>query len=160
MNLHQMFKTDPALERDGIIVDYGPNEQLPTGEDGESPSIKFRIARAGGNNLAYAKALERLTKPHRRLIQSGQLSNDLAKTISRAAFLDTCLLGWENVTDEAGNVLPFSRENAERLFNELPDLYTDLSEQAANASLFREELREADLGNSGRSLNTDSIKGQ
>lgn len=158
MSLQKLFKTDTNLETAGIIVDYGPNEDLPEGPQGR-PTMQFRVARAGGANQAHSKALTQLTKPHRRAIQLGQLSNELAKSIDRQAWLETCLLGWSNITLD-GQLLEFSRENAERLFTALPDLYADLREQSNNMSLYREEMLEADLGNSGRSLSTDSPKGQ
>lgn len=160
MSLHKLFKTDTGLEKKGVWIDYGPNEDMPADPDGKHPSTRFLIARAGGSNNAYNQVLEKLAKPHKRMIQHGQLSNDLAKTIARDAFLSACLLGWENVTNAAGEVLEFNKPNADALFDELPDLYSDLSEQAAQASIYREELREADLGNSGRSLSTDSSKDQ
>lgn len=156
MSLAKLFKTNPAMERDGILVDYGPNEELPL-VDGAHPQMRFKIARAGGANQAHNKAVERLIKPHKRTVQTGNLSNELAKSIDRAAWMETCLLGWENISLE-GEVLDFSKENAERLFNALPDLYADLREQSNNMALFREEVLEADLGNSGRSLSTDSSK--
>lgn len=158
MSLEKLFKTNANLEVSGVVIDYGPNDDLPAGPEGKPP-IQFRIARAGGANQAHNKALTQLTKPHRRAIQLGQLTNDLAKNIDRQAWLDSCLLGWNNVT-LGGEPLEFNRENAERLFTALPDLYADLREQSNNMALFREDVLEADLGNSGRSLSTGSPKDQ
>lgn len=160
MSLFKQFKTDNNLEKGGINVDYGPNADLPAAAGGEQPHIIFRVARSGGANVNYTKAMERLARPFKKAIQHGSLSNEQAKQMDRTAFLETCLLGWENVTGPDGAPLEFNRANAEMLFSSLPDLYDDLREQANNSSLYREELREADLGNSGRSLNTDSSKGQ
>lgn len=156
--LHKQFKTDPAIEKGGITLDYGPNDDLPKGEDGEHPTIQFKVARAGGANNEFVKALERSTKPYKKAIQTGTLSNEIAKKLDRDAFLDTCLLGWSNVTDKDGNLLEFSRQAADKLFTELPELYADVREMANNMALYREEVREADLGNSGRSLSTASSK--
>lgn len=150
MSLYKQFKTDANLERDGILIDYGPNSKdLPT---------RFRLARAGGQNKAYAKALEKATRPHKKSIQMGSLDNNIADRIFMEVFVDTVVLGWENVEDENGNDLEFTRENVLKLFTDLPDLYQDLREQAQNASLFREELLEEDLGNSGGSSSTASSK--
>lgn len=160
MSLHKLFKSNPQLERDGITIDLGPNEDLPADNEGKRPHIQFRIARAGGSNQNYNKTMERLTRPYRRAIQSGHFSNEQAETVFREAFISTVLLGWNNVTDEKGQVLPFSAENANKLFSAMPDLLNFLREEASNASLFREELRETDLGNSGRSLSTASSKDQ
>lgn len=152
MNLYNLFKTDENLETDGIWIEYG--------ETVDGQPIRIRIARAGGKNKAFTKALEKATRPHRKAIQTGSLDNATADKLYREVFVDTVVLGWENVTDAAGNPLEFNRENALKLFIDLPDLFQDLREQAANAALFREELLEEDLGNSGRSSSTDSSKGQ
>lgn len=157
MSLHKLFKNDVNLEKNGIWIDYGPNDDLA---GTPPPSQRFRVARSGGSNMAYNKALEHITKPFKRALQNGQVSNERAKLMDREAFLDTCLLGWENVTNADGQLIEFSKANAVALFDELPDLYDDIREQANNASLYREEVREADLGNSGTSLSTDLNKDQ
>jgi hypothetical protein len=154
MSLEKLFKTNKKMEREGILIDYGPNEDLP---GDPPPSIRFRVARSGGSNVAYSKVLERITKPWKRALQNGQVSNERAKEMDREAFIEACLLGWENVT-LGGQVLEFSAANAKVLFETLPDMYDDLREQAGSSALFREETREADLGNSGTSLPTDSSK--
>jgi hypothetical protein len=159
MNLYDQFATDAQMEKQGIIIDYGPNADLPK-VDGEAPHILFRIARAGGANQTFNKVLERLTRPHRRMIQSGHMDTVLADQLYEQAFIESILLGWDNVTNKAGEPLPYSKLNAAQLFKDLPELYRDLREQANNSSLFREEQREADLGNSGMSSATDSSKGQ
>lgn len=150
------FKTSKKIEKDGVLVDYGPNEDMP---GPPHPQMRFRVARSGGANVAHEKVLEQLTKPFKRLIQTGNLSNAQAKDIQREAFLRTCLLGWEGVSmPGSAEPLKFSKENAEALFKEVPDILADLIEAAGNASLYREELLEADLGNSGGSLSTDSSR--
>ena len=149
MNLYQMFKTNPSLESEGILVEYGMNAAgLP---------IRIRVGRSGGSNSRFSKGLEKATRPHRRAISSGTIDNSLAEQLYREVFAEHVVLGWENVELADGTPLPYSHDNAVKLLNELPDLYADLKEQASNAALFREELRSSDLGNSGPSLNTDSI---
>lgn len=150
MNLYQLFKTNENLETDGILIEYG--------ETPEGAPVRIRIARAGGKNTAFTKALEKATRPHRKAIQTGSLSNEVADRLYKEVFADTVVLGWENVTGPDGEALEFSRENVLKLFNDLPDLFADLREQASNAALFREEVLEADLGNSGKSSATDSSK--
>ena len=154
MSLEKLFATNKKMEREGIFIDYGPNEDMP---GDPPPSTRFKVARSGGSNVAYGKVLERITKPWKRALQNGQVSNERAKEMDREAFIETCLLGWDNVT-LGGKVLDFSKENATVLFTALPDLYDDLRDQASSSALFREETRDADLGNSGTSLSTDSNK--
>lgn len=138
--LHKQFATDPELEKNGVLVEY------PDPDGGKSSF--FRIARAGGANMAYSKTMERLAKPLRRQIANEQLSPAQAQRITKTAFVETVLLGWENVTDPTTDELVnFSVPAALKLFEELPDLYADLAEQAGKAALFRKAALEADAKN-------------
>lgn len=150
MNLYKLFKTDEDLEKEGIWIEYG--------SDDEGAPVRIKVARAGGQNTAFSKALEKATRPHRKALQTGLLDDKTADRLFKNVFADHVVLGWENVTNSAGENLPFNRENVLKLFEDLPDLFTDLREQAANVALFREEIREEDLGNSGRSSRTDSSR--
>lgn len=143
------YKTDTNLERDGIFFEAGE-----INEGDKVLPIRFRIARAGGANEAFAKALERESKPYKRQIQTKTLSNDAANGIYQRAFISTVLLGWENVRDADNVEMPFTADNAKQLFADLPDLFNDLREAANDASLFREMELEHDLGNSGTSSST------
>lgn len=150
--LYNLFKTDENLETDGIFIEYG--------ETDDGKPIRIKIARAGGSNKAFSKALEKATRPHRKAIQSGFLDNATADRLYKEVFAETVVLGWENVEGPDGKLLDFNRENVLKLFTDLPDLFQDLREQASNVSLFREEVMEKDLGNSGKSSATGSSKGQ
>lgn len=152
MSLYKLFKTDQNLETDGIFIEYG------TDDDGKP--IRIKIARAGGSNKAFSKQLEKATRPYRKAIQSGMLDNATADRLYKDVFADTVVLGWENVKGADGKDLPFNRENVLKLFEDLPDLFADLREQASSVALFREEVAEQDLGNSGKSSATGSSKDQ
>ena len=140
-NLYKQYRTDSNLETSGIFLNYGPNSH--------GDPMRIRIARAGGANKAFSKALERITRPHRRAIQTGTLSNDLADSLMKEAFAETVVLGWENIEGPEGEILDFTKENVIRVLDDLPDLYADLREQANNVALFREAILDDDLGNSG-----------
>lgn len=139
MSLYKSFKTDANLEKSGIELEYGENSK--------GQPILIRIARAGGANSAYNKRLEVLTKPYRRQIQTETIDNKVLEKIVAQAFAETVVLGWEGVEDEANNELPFSVDNVVKLFNDLPDLYKDIQEQAQKTALFRQEILEADSKN-------------
>lgn len=150
MSLYKQFKTDEALETDGIWIEYGVTD---TGQP-----IRIKIARAGGRNTAFSKALERATRPYRKAIQTGTLDNKTADNLYKDVFAETVVLDWINVEDQDGQPMDFKKENVVKLFNDLPDLFNDLREQAANVALFREEVLEGALGNSGKSSATGSSK--
>jgi hypothetical protein len=149
MNLYEQFKTDGNVEKTGVLLEYGNNSQgLP---------ICIRIARAGGSNERFAKRLEAVVKPYRRQIQTETIATEQVTKLMRKVYAETVVLGWENVElmdknpdgSPAGTFSPreFSVEACLELFEDLPDLYQDIVEQAQRAALFRAEIREADAGN-------------
>ncbi len=156
--LYAQFATNDKEEADGVWLEYGMT--APTPEAPEGLPIRIRIARAGGKNLDFNKALEKATKPHRKALAAGSMSLDLLENIYRAVFIAHCVKGWQNVSGRDGKPLAFTGDNVLQVFKDLPDLYSDVKEQANSLSLFREEEREVDLGNSGVSLSTDSNKDQ
>ena len=131
MSIYKLFKTDAKCESEGVTLDYG---------DG----VKIRIARAGGSNKTFMRALERLGKKYRRQIQLDILPPEVDAQLFQEVYADTIVLGWEGATDEAGQPLPFTRENVLKLFQDLPDLWADVRQQAQNLALFRAHLDEAD----------------
>jgi hypothetical protein len=139
MTLYTTFKTNPEVERTGVLLEYGTNSQgLP---------ITIRIARAGGANTAFQKRLEAAVKPYRRQIQADVMDQKQLEKLVRGVFCESVVLGWENVEDKDGKTLPFSAANCEKLFTDLPDLYADVQAQSQSLALFREIAREADAGN-------------
>lgn len=143
MSLYKQFKTDEALETDGIWIEYGTTEA--------GQPIRIKIARAGGRNTAFSKALERATRPYRKAIQAGSLPKDVVEDLYLDVFARAVVKGLENFEDKDGADLPFTVDSIKYLAKELPDLYADWQEQANRLAVFREEVLEADVGNSGRS---------
>lgn len=134
MSPYAMFQTDAKLEKDGIILDYG--------------DFKLRIARAGGANRRYERLLEQRTKPIRRALQTDAPGlKRRVEPILREVFAETVVLGWEGVVDRDGNELPFTKENCIKLFEDLPDLFADVQEQATKMSNFRSEALEDEAKN-------------
>lgn len=135
MSLYDTFSTDKSAEVSGVWIDYGPGNG------------RFLIARAGGANVAYRNAISGIIKAHRHQIQADTLSEEVADKKQMGAFVDHVLKQWEGVPDRGGQELPYNRDNAIRLFNDLPDLYADLTGQAARISNFRTKAIEVDAGN-------------
>lgn len=134
MSLYRQFKTDESVEQGGVEIDYGEG-------------VKIKVARAGGANKRYVKCLELMHRKYRKQIQLEILSNDLANQLLIKAYAEGVVIGWEGVTDEAGEPMPFSVENCVKLFTDLPDLFADVKEVAGGAAAFREELDRGDAGN-------------
>lgn len=148
MGLKKLFKTNGTLESCGVVIDY----------DGET---RIRIARAGGHNKKYIKAVEKELKPFRRAIAAGQMSNTKATELLSKVFAETVILGWEvnrggqwlagidpeDAGESGAELLQVNAENIQKVFKNLPELFADLQQQASSISLFREEIAEADSGN-------------
>lgn len=147
MSVYRKFKTSKSAELSGVTIDYG---------DG----TKIRVARAGGSNRAYLSALEKISRKHRRQIQLDILPEDVAARITRELYVDTVVLGWEGVTDADGQPLEFTRDNALKVFEDLPDLFRDVQEHATSLALFRDEVLEGDAKNSSTSSSISSTGGR
>ena len=133
-SIFDVWGTDAVMETAGVWIDYGS-------------SGKFLIARSGGANTKFAKVLEFKMRPYRRQMDQGKLDNEIANKVLMETFIEACLLGWENLTYQDDKAIKFSKENAIRLFTDLPDLFNDLREQSAKMATFQQEEVEADSGN-------------
>jgi len=137
-----MFETDASVETEGVVIEY-------------APGVEVRIARAGGANKKFAKMMTRLAKPHRRAIQAEAISEETLIHLFIKAYAATIILGWKGLTKDlithddadADTELPFSRENAEALLQEQPNLFQDIQRTADNIAIFRAEILEADSKN-------------
>lgn len=142
MKLYDQFKTNEKLEQEGILVDYG--------------SFRVRIARAGGSNKKFQKIAEAKLKPYRRALQTETMDNERSMEILREVYAEAVVLAWETKVDDKwksgiegsdGEIMPFNTGNVLKTFNALPDLFTDIKDQADRAALFRENILEEDSKN-------------
>jgi len=139
--LHKQFKTNPTKESEGIRIEF----QEAQNDDKTIPV--FIISRMGKANKAYSKALEAATRPYRRQVELGTMKNEVAEAIFLQVFIDTILRGWENVQDENGELLVYSKESAVKLLTELPDVYERLQEESKISSNFRDFTLEEEAKN-------------
>ncbi|MFI5391672.1 MAG: hypothetical protein ACHQYQ_09945, partial [Bacteriovoracales bacterium] len=100
----------------------------------------FTIKRSGGSNKAYSEAATRRLRPFVQRFNSGKnIPLDTIQEINIELFVEYILLGWsENVTDRSGNQLPFTKDNAKKLLQDLPELYSFLSDEAGNLDNFKD----------------------
>lgn len=142
MGLRNTFKTDKSAEVEGVEIEVDINEH-------NNEPITIRLSRMSRSNKRYTKRLDAVTRPHMAAIQNETMNEAVAAKMMREVFVDTVLLGWKNLpkSELTGNPedtdeLPFNRENALALFEELPDLYDDWEGRAKKAATFREHERE------------------
>lgn len=134
-SLYKTFKTDKNLETAGVDLSYGENSK---GEE-----MLITIARAGGGNKAFQKAMAAKTRPLRRQIETDTASDQVLTKIVIEVYAETVVLDWKGIEDEHGNDLPFSKENVIKLFTDLPDFFADVRSQAQEISIFRADIMEA-----------------
>lgn len=146
MSLTKNFKTNQKKEIEGVAI------PMPANDDGTVPT--FTVARSGSSNTRYTKALERVMRPHQAAQRTKTLGEEMARSLLRQAFVEGCLLNWQNVllSDVSGDVeavgfAPFNIDNANTLFAKLPDLYDQLQLMAADVALYREGETEAVVKN-------------
>lgn len=155
MSLYKDYSTDAAMERDGVLVNYG--------------DVRFLIARAGGSNRKFAEVFKAKAQPFRYAIDKGKLNEDDANRIMAETYAETVILGWESVVrDDNGDIVKgakgkpkiqksiegkdgkqvkFTVENCTQLLLDLPDLFRDIQAMAADQANFRKEEEAEDAGN-------------
>jgi len=140
--LRKMFKTVPSLEEKGVVIEYGEG-------------VEITVARAGGANKKFARMLTRLTKPHRRAIQTETVPEGVEKKIVMETYANSIVKDWKGITKDiitgddadAEIQLECTAENIIAVFEALPDLFEDVAKCSQNISLYRAEILEADSGN-------------
>lgn len=147
MGMYNQFETDRDLEQNGVVLDYG--------------DFRVTVARPGGANKAFDRAVEARVKPIRRAIQAEAVPKDQIVKIAREAFVETCVKNWEVKTGEEngqpvytqgieqrdGTIVPFSKEAVNQAFIALPALAEDIQEQAAKLALWRAAALEDEAKN-------------
>jgi len=134
---YQLFNTDKNLEQTGVTLDYG--------------HFWIKVARAGGSNKRYNKIAKDKLQPYQAQLRTETMDEVLADKLFREIFAESVVLGWGStelgsgvLPDAEGNPLEFTTENCIKLFQDLPDLFNDVREQANKISLFKkEEIKEA-----------------
>ena len=155
MSMYAQFRTDPKLEKSGVVLEYA--------------DFRVTIARAGGSNKKFARVLESATKPYRRAVQTETMDNELAMKVLRKVYADSVVLNWETMVDtgkfddegepicewrrgiespDGEGLLNFTPENVEETFRLLPELFSDIQEQANKIAIFREQALEDESKNS------------
>jgi len=130
-DLKKLFGTDQNKEKEGVWQDMG---------DG----LKMRIARIGNPN--YQKRFQALSKPHRRALRRGTLSDEIAEQLLIKCLAETIVLDWEGV-EENGSTIPYSVDNAIRVLTDYPDLRNYVNDIANEMEGYKEDVDEEAIDN-------------
>lgn len=126
-SVYDIFETETDAEVSGTWIDIGPS--------------KFKLARAGGANENFLKTAAKRIKPFQSALES--LPKKAADEMAQGIFVDTILLDWQNVTDRSGQEIPYSRDAAKKLLQDLPNLFIALQAEANKMSNFTKSNLEA-----------------
>lgn len=133
-NVYEVFGTNKSIEESGIILDYG--------------EFQIKIARAGGSNKRFEKILEQHTRSYRRSkIDLDQLPRPVMEKVLHRVYAEGVVLGWQGVKDREGNDMPYSIDNCIKLFQDLPDLWADVVNQATSIANFKAQALESESKN-------------
>ena len=137
--LYDNYATNKTAESSGVWID----------DSGAS----FKLARMGGANVKFQRAMTAAMKPFMREIQLGVIDDAVLEPVLRKVFIDTILIDWKwtETDDVSGAVtvheheipgaddLPvaFNADAAVKLFTDLPDLYARLRNEAQSYANFR-----------------------
>jgi hypothetical protein len=122
------YKNDEKAVTEGKWFDLGDGVEVKVVRIDNADSRKMRM---------------NLERPYRgRDIPVSRLEDILSTVVARAVLKD-----WKGVTDENGNELMFSSEEALRQFRRYPDFRDDVAVAAADREQFRVDTLEEDSGN-------------
>jgi hypothetical protein len=130
-NLHSLFSSNKDYEKDGV-------------EFVISNTCSMVVRRFGGANVERVKSANaKYYKPYARIIQNGAMPEDQQRSLMIRAFVDACIVSWKGVCDDEGKEIPFTIDNAVKLFTELDELFESIFEYANDVKTYKE-----DVGNS------------
>ena len=136
-NLDKIFHTDEVAEKEGFELEVFDGDVV----------IKIMLARAGGANKKFAARLEARMKPYKRKAEAGQLEESISEDILVRTIAETLILGWVGISDEDGEEVPYTTDNAVELLKALPNLRDLIFEEAQRISNFQQIEREEGSGN-------------
>jgi len=131
-DVKKLFGTDAKKEQEGVW------------RDDIAEDIKIKIARIGNPN--YQKKFQTLSKPHRRAIRRGTLSDDVAEKLLIQCLAETIVLDWKNI-EVNGKPFPYSVENAIKLLTDLPELRNTINDIANELEGYQAEDEEEAVEN-------------
>lgn len=120
------FSFDPRAETEGVRVHLGEGLYVVVG----------RV-----NSPRFVEAMRKHSGPYKFEMDRNTLSEDVAQKILVKVYAETILLGWENMQDEAGQDIPYSREAARKAMEDYPEFFNMVKDAASRMELFRSAER-------------------
>lgn len=112
--------------------------------------VRVKIARMGGNNTAFKRIMEKLSKPYRKGTVDGtpNIPPEKDAEMFREAVAKTIVKDWEGVYDHAGNDVACTVENVIMVLKRASILQDFIVQEARNVDNFAFEVNEGLAKNS------------
>lgn len=160
--LYAAMRTNRDLENKGIWLDLDHS--------------LIKLARAGGQNVKFNAAAEKLAREHKRVFQLDLMSSAKGKELLRSLYAETIILDWwsksetgerafidgelttppegwegarytQGVGQPDGTVGDFTKANVIKVFTDIEDLLLVCKDTAESLTFFRQGLVEDIAGN-------------
>ena len=138
-----ILKTDTDLREQGYEFCY---------------ALDFYITVSCMPNPQVTEYVRKRTNILRRGARSRELDGEQLMQVTREAMAKHVVLDWRGLEDDEGQPIDYSWQKALEIFGDpdCQDIYSVISEVAANQANFRKDEEEESLGNSSSSLNGPS----
>lgn len=134
-SMYKRWATDVKAESEGVELDFG-QDVFVTVRSMDSPEVRefqAKLARKQRQSI---------------LANGGILPPSIADKAEIQILANAVVVAWRGVTDEEGNALPFSVENAVKVFTDLREFRKEVLTLASIGETFRKAELDAMRGNS------------
>lgn len=134
LDLYDTFNTNKEGEEEGRWFDL-------------TPSTAFKIRALSAK--AVLDKRETLTKPFTQMLRAGlKIPQDQNEEISLRVIAASVIADWKGVKNKAGQVVPYSENEAFAILKDLPKLANWVAGVSADSENFKDTLREDGVKNS------------
>ena len=132
-SIYDLFETEESLELNGVWFDYSFGS--------------FKLAYVGGANQSFQRAYSERMKPYIEAEARGMLDDKIRRKIQIECYVDHVLRDWKEVIGRDNSTLVYSKPNAIKLFNDLPQLFGMIRSAATNFANYRRIYADQVAGN-------------
>lgn len=145
MGAYDRFRTDKKIEIEGVCF--------------EEPRFRYWLARTGGANKKFQQIFEKLSRPHRRQIDTDTIAEETSELLLWKTYARAVIKRWE-IIDEDGNWVegfervtgevvlgPVQEEHLIELFREVPEFFKGLMSDSTSLQYYVIEQAEEESKN-------------